>query len=260
MKKNDADPNKWYPNPSAGLNVWGPLVPANDCKPCMIAMTGFQFLTGAAFCFFPGRNPPLGRTKWRNRGIKLAGLVAGSYLIFFSLAESLRFILPYDPWVEEAKAARARTPTSGILAKWFGPPGYKAMSTREWLKRTEAYLDMAASKRNDVNHAMVLHRYNKTQQIRSHNRKVAQDILHSLNAGTFESKSDFEGVVQVIVEDGIDVDELEFDMFDHWEPIDKSPLNLAVVPQSARYVDTKTTRMETNVFYNTEPMIIKKVL
>lgn len=155
-------------NPSIGLKIWGPLVPASDCKKCLATLTGVQFAAGALLWLVPGRRPPPTRTLARNRLIKLGGVVVGAYLMFTAATETARLLLPYDPWVEDAAKARARedvlrTPQSrwspdALRYAWFGPTNYHAIPWTQWRERTVAYLRTSENVRNGVNKMLVAHK------------------------------------------------------------------------------------------------------
>uniref|UniRef100_A0A060TDG3 ARAD1D47630p n=1 Tax=Blastobotrys adeninivorans TaxID=409370 RepID=A0A060TDG3_BLAAD len=133
-----ADPKKWYSNPSIGLVVWGPLVPASDCKSCLYSLIGFQTVCGVAFVSNSLRYK---FQRVRSRTFRFfarsSGTVAGLALLCGSLLEVARVQLPNDPWTIDAKAARRRDPESnnGFLNKWMGPKGYRAITLDEWVRR-----------------------------------------------------------------------------------------------------------------------------
>lgn len=51
-----ANSNTRYPNPSFGLSLWGPLVPASDCKQCLCTLATWQLGLGIAFWMIPARH------------------------------------------------------------------------------------------------------------------------------------------------------------------------------------------------------------
>lgn len=181
------DPNRRYPNPSFGLSIWGPLVPASDCRECLYTLSFMQIAGGLFLWWVPAKdafhqqpppqayyqpspvatgsqhlppsftqyapyNPqyrytsPLSKAAlWRSRLIRAASVFSGSYLIFLAGLELVRLQLPYDPWAEDATAARKRAndklPGSQKASTWFGPRGYRPVEYREWKRRVDENLE-----------------------------------------------------------------------------------------------------------------------
>lgn len=49
------NPNRRYPNPSFGLSVWGPLVPASDCRECLYTLSFLQIAGGLFLWWVPAK-------------------------------------------------------------------------------------------------------------------------------------------------------------------------------------------------------------
>lgn len=187
------DPNRRYPNPNFGLEIWGPLVPANDCKSCLYTLTGIQMATGLYMWFGPGRTKArLGTvlrpaTIWKNRLLRTTGVFTGTYLLFMSSLELLRLQLTRDPWAEDAAAARRKAEArdgAGSVSRWFGPKGYRAVEYQEWKRRVDEALPQL-EENNDkiVNVGRRVPQYEWSvvkdvhTEIRESNRALAKKIL-----------------------------------------------------------------------------------
>jgi len=182
-------------NPTFGLRLWGPLIPASDCKPCLATLATIQLGAGALLWWKPGRRPPLGRSVFANRVIKTCGVLAGSYLILTAGLEYTRLALPYDPWAEDARAARkhyamktGRKYTKGLSWSspaswkfaWFGAPDFEAVPWSEWQKRTSAYLAKSDKAQAELEGMSKLH-----ATLADANKATANNVLQSINSGEF---------------------------------------------------------------------------
>lgn len=266
-------------NPSLGLGIWGPLVPANDCITCLGLLAGLQLGAGAWLWLRPGRRPPPARGVWANCGIKIAGALAGSYLVFMSGIEFARLALPYDPWVEDARAARqtlssttkrdlARWSPSSWWFKWFGPSNYHAVSWQEWQQRTTAYLEKAeraqphfeklkdfhdALTKKNLSIAAEVHRKIATNEIQA--PEIAVQELEALNS--FPE-----------LEEGVDLyEEIDLSNSDLWDFFEEPrSFSVIVVPRSTNAflpgvnVANETVFKSQNVNYMPIPQYIKHSL
>lgn len=125
--------------PSIGLRMFGPLVPASDCRSCLWSLVVLQ--TGIGLAMFTQLRSIWHRRGAFNRIMKLALGVSGSYTIFNSGLEISRLMLPYDPWCEEAAKAREMAKLHGKpVNHWFGPWDLKPMSFNEWSDRIEMWI------------------------------------------------------------------------------------------------------------------------
>lgn len=125
--------------PNVGLKIWGPLVPASDFLPGLYSLTAMQAIVGLVM-FKHVRNIWHVKTAF-GRFSKFLNAFAGSYLIFNSGLEVSRLILPYDPWYDEAKAARATAKAAGQHVNfWFGPWDFKPMSFRQWSEKVDEWV------------------------------------------------------------------------------------------------------------------------
>lgn len=188
------DPNTRYPNPSFGLEIWGPLVPANDCKSCLYTLAGIQMATGLFMWWAPGRTnaarlavtqaahlPVTARTVWKHRLFRATGIFTGSYLMFLSGLELIRLQLTRDPWAEDAAAARKAAEAKvgpDKVSWWFGPRGYRAVEYKEWKRRVDAALE-----RGEV---LTQHKWTVVRdvhgELKERNRELARKILdHGLD-------------------------------------------------------------------------------
>lgn len=186
------DPNKRYPNPSFGLEIWGPLVPANDCRSCLYLLTSIQLASGLLMWWVPGRGgmakaaaeqaarmgtivPPT--TIWKNRLLRVTGILTGSYLIFLASLEIIRLQLPHDPWQADAAAARKKAEQEHPdqkVSRWFGPKGYRAVEYKEWKRRVDARFETA-----QVAHQKSAVVRDSYSEMRHNNREVAREILRN---------------------------------------------------------------------------------
>lgn len=216
----------WAWNPSCGLGIWGPLVPASDRPGCLMALAGLQFVGGVSL-WLQRRRPPT-RSLWAHRGIRVLKFFAGSYLMFFASMEGIRFMLPYDPWVEDAKKARKEAgPSRSILRWWFGPKDYRACSWNEWKSRIENYFARVEAPLTELSEYVRLH-----QQVRVKNREMLNSILHEIKDGSFQHEP-IDGMATVEVDEGIDVESLGFEDLDLWARFDAlTPFNVVVLPHS----------------------------
>lgn len=195
------DANRWYPNPSLGLEIWGPLVPANDVKEGLYALSGIQMATGLLLWWIPGRMkrnsiaesrfglPPSPATVWRNRLLNVTGIFSGTYLVYMSVLELVRLQLSRDPWVEDAKAARRRAEAvhgKNKVSWWFGPRGYRAVDYTEWKRRVDEQLESApkktlSSEPQEQQSQVQQHKWTVVKDVHSElkeaNRKRANEIL-----------------------------------------------------------------------------------
>lgn len=143
------NPSSFFPqNPSLGLKLFGPLVPAADNTGALYFLTALQITIG---CVGFSRARQLRKSRLLSLGIpntfqrkltKYSCVLGGSYLIFQSGLEITRFIVPYDPWLEEAKYYRkVATKNGDVPSWWFGATGYyKPMSFKEWNEKVERWI------------------------------------------------------------------------------------------------------------------------
>lgn len=141
-------------NPSIGLKLFGPLVPASDNIGGLYFLTAFQFSIG---CICIGRARQLRKSRlfqlnipntFLRRVTKYSCLVGGGYLSFQSGLEVTRLLLPYDPWVEEAKYYRRVAKKNGDSPSWWwGATGYyKPMSFKVWNERVQLWITNTENK------------------------------------------------------------------------------------------------------------------
>lgn len=190
--KEPTDPNKRYPNPSFGLEIWGPLIPANDCRSCLYTLTGLQMAGGLFMWWIPGRGgmakaaaaqaarmgtvvPP--GTIWKNRFLRVSGILTGTYLIFLASLELIRLQLPHDPWQIDAALARKKAEQANpgqSISKWFGPKGYRAVEYHEWKRRVDATFEKGRTAHGKI--TVVNDAYN---ELKEQNREIGRRILET---------------------------------------------------------------------------------
>lgn len=115
------------------------------------------------------------KTIWKNRFLRISGIVTGTYLVFLSSLEIIRLQLPRDPWQEDAAAARrkAESANPGVkVSRWFGPKGYRAVEYAEWKRRVDARFETA-----QIAHQKMQVVHTGYTEMREHNRAIAKDIL-----------------------------------------------------------------------------------
>lgn len=182
------DPNKRYPNPSFGLDIWGPLIPANDCRTCLYTLSGLQLLGGLYFFWLPQRIPRDTPHVWRARALKLTGMMTGFYLMFLSGLELVRLQLPYDPWQVDAAAARAKAEKQGEkVSWWFGPRGYRPVEYSTWKERVDGQFEKGEEfhkLRQQRERRLDIARTGYTE-IRERNREVSRAIIEQGLTGAF---------------------------------------------------------------------------
>lgn len=148
------NPASYIPrNPSIGLKLFGPLVPASDNVSGLYFLTALQFTFGLVAYTRARqlRKANLARlgiaNTFKRRMTKYACVVGGLYLIFQSGLELTRLLLPYDPWQEEARFyRRVATKNGDNPSWWFGATGYyKPMSFQEWNQKVEAWIKTTAN-------------------------------------------------------------------------------------------------------------------
>lgn len=208
------NPNKQYQNPTFGLSLWGPLVPASDCKSCLYTLTGIQGLGGLFLWWYPGRavNPP--RNIWKTRFLRTFGILAGTYTLFLTSLELVRLQLPREPWAEDAAAARKKAIDEGKKASWwFGPAGYKAIDMTEWRKRVDGTFNMGKAETERANAAKTVY-----SEIKSNNRTISSRILGELQNGKVFPMHEEEDQEDAKVRNVTD-DEIEWDVLVPWEQL-----------------------------------------
>lgn len=115
------------------------------------------------------------RTIWKNRFLRVTGLLTGSYLIFLASLELIRLQLPTDPWQEDAAAARKRAEKANPqekVSRWFGPKGYRAVEYSEWKRRIDARFEKV-----EVTHQKIEMVRDSYTEMRDRNRARAREIL-----------------------------------------------------------------------------------
>lgn len=141
-------------NPSLGL-ITGPLTPAADNLPALYGVTSIQFLLGL-WCFKKARNafrpPPLPNSMIPSRKPSFfwgaAPAILGTLLITGCGLELGRFLLPYEPWYNEAQYYRKLAIKNGIKpSPYFGAYQiYKPLALKEWSEKVIAHLKVVSEK------------------------------------------------------------------------------------------------------------------
>lgn len=140
-------------NPSCGLFLWGPLIPAADEKPALLALTNCQVILGI-LCFRRFRN--LRRLKVYGTAnktkffvSKMSTVLFGSSLVVLSGFEYGRLSLHYDPWYEEAtKYRKLATKFGQQPSRWFGAINYYTpMSFEDWIDQVQESLVYSSQRR-----------------------------------------------------------------------------------------------------------------
>lgn len=268
-------------NPSLGLHLWGPLVPANDCKSCLFSLATIQLGAGAFLCLRPGRRVPSSRNVWTNRFLKLGGIVAGSYLVFTAGIEYARLALAYDPWVDDARRARkqdldvnhtfslAHSWKNSFDLKqwkywWFGPTDYEAVPWEEWKRRTTERLEKAQAAREGMDGVARVQ-----EKISNNNLATAAGIHKLLSQGKLDVQEPEGPVVDAgwsenDVSDEEIFEELDFSDANLWELFEEPrSFSLVVLPRAAPVFIPKVnftfTGEETqNVNYAPIPQYVKR--
>jgi hypothetical protein len=175
------DPAKRYPNPTFGLALWGPLIPASDCRACLYTLASIQGLSGLIIWWYPRkyRRPTLHTSigsLWRARFARFGGILLGGYLVLQSSLELIRLQLPNDPWAEDAIKARRDAERRGEkVSYWFGPRGYKPVEFSEWKKRVDSRLAKGQAMEEKVQAAKHIY-----EDLRKNNRAISSRILEDL--------------------------------------------------------------------------------
>lgn len=136
-------------NPSLGLKLWGPLVPASDNLPALYFLSFVQI--GMGLLSFNKmrylRRSNLAKfhieNTWQKRSTKWICALGGSYLVYQAGIELSRLAMPYDPWYDEAKFYRKLAIKNGDNPSWwFGATGYyKPMNYKEWYQKIEKWIN-----------------------------------------------------------------------------------------------------------------------
>lgn len=166
----------YHLRPSFGLWLWGPLVPAGDCRPGLYLLTALQ--TTAAMALF-----------WRSRRVRRPWLFgafgAGAYLTFQLGLEIAHLSLPYDPYYEDAAAARASATASGETpSRWFGPLRWKPIGYPEFSTRIDAWVEAQEERHmfqhvvDSLQHEGASQHHAVWQQLRADNAAVEQLVLN----------------------------------------------------------------------------------
>lgn len=127
-------------NPSIGLRLFTPIVPAADNRPALFLVTTTQLLLG--LLLMTRRTPRFGESVFRARLSTVARYLGGSAAVFLSGLEYSRLALPYDPWAEEAKRWRKWAVKTGQKPSWWfgGIWHYQPMNMSEWQKKTRQWI------------------------------------------------------------------------------------------------------------------------
>lgn len=123
-------------NPSIGLGLFSPIVPAADNRPALFLLTSVQFMMG--MLLMTRRTPRIGESRLSGRFRSTVRFFAGSTLILFLGLEYARLALPYDPWADEARHWRHLALKNGQKPSWWfgGIQSYTPMTLSEWKTRT----------------------------------------------------------------------------------------------------------------------------
>ncbi|OBA23237.1 i-AAA protease complex subunit Mgr1, partial [Metschnikowia bicuspidata var. bicuspidata NRRL YB-4993] len=127
-------------NPSLGLFLFSPLVPAADNRPALALLTTVQLLLGLSW--MTRRAPRAGESRARARAVAALRFLAGSVAVFLAAFEALRLAIPYDPWAEEARAWRHWAVRNGHGPSWWrgAIAFYTPMPVAEWKRKTTNWL------------------------------------------------------------------------------------------------------------------------
>lgn len=149
------NPSHFIPrNPSMGLKLWGPLVPASDNLGGLYFLTALQLGMGMIGLH---RARQLRKSRllqfnvpnnFQTRLTKYSCMIGGAYLIFQSGLEMTRLLLPYDPWCEEARYYRRLAAKNGDGPSWwFGAFSYYTpMTFKEWNSKVENWISNTANR------------------------------------------------------------------------------------------------------------------
>lgn len=170
-----------YNNPTFGLQLWGPLIPASDRPMALFALSTIQLSIGLKIFNFARRmkfpmkiqdyiDPKLmsfsknpGRNNLRyvsNKLLKFPLYATGSFLMFYSGLEYSRLALPFDPYCEDAQIKRKisddlylklvlkdklyddnASKWNKFVFYWSGPNDVNRLDFDTWLSRYELYLE-----------------------------------------------------------------------------------------------------------------------
>lgn len=132
-------------NPSIGLRLFTPIVPASDNKPALFLVSTFQLLLGLTL--MARRVPKIGESRLVGRLSGITRFVAGSGLVLLSGLEYARMMIPYDPWSVEAQKWRHWAVKSGYKPSWwYGAINwYTPMLMDEWKTKTTIWVNNAAN-------------------------------------------------------------------------------------------------------------------
>lgn len=132
-------------NPSLGLRLLTPIVPAADNRPALFLLTTAQCLFGLT-CL-TRRTPRVGEGRLFARLATAMRFVSGSCAIFLSGLEYTRLVLPYDPWADEARYWRQWAIKNGQKPLWWFGGGnyYSPMSMQEWKDKTVIWIENTAN-------------------------------------------------------------------------------------------------------------------
>lgn len=132
-------------NPSIGLRLFTPIVPASDNKPALFLVSTIQLLMGLTL--MTRRVPRIGESPLWARTGSVARYLIGSGLVLLSGLEYARMLIPYDPWSEEAKKWRQWAIKSGYKPNWWygAIRWYSPMLMEEWKLKTTTWINNTAN-------------------------------------------------------------------------------------------------------------------
>ncbi|KAG7193821.1 mitochondrial inner membrane i-AAA protease complex subunit [Scheffersomyces spartinae] len=160
-------PNVKFPqNPSFGLRMWGPLVPASDNHLALYGLATFQAMIGM---YMLGRARRLRKANFLRAGIpypkgrlrdNLILIGVGSIAVFQSGLEYSRLLLlgSMDPWSVEASHYRNIATENGKKpSAWFGAyDSYTPMNIDEYRKKLRRYIEVNENYMNKTSEAWKL--------------------------------------------------------------------------------------------------------
>ncbi|CAN6646678.1 hypothetical protein TRVA0_022S00232 [Trichomonascus vanleenenianus] len=234
-REGPVDSKRRYQNPTFGLSIWGPFVPASDCRECLYALTGIQTLCGLMLWWVPWMRSS-GTSRWMKWFRRAAGAAAGSYVMMLSGLEIIRLQLPNDPWADDAARARNTAEARGEkVSRWFGPAGYRPVEFKEWKRRIDARLAQG-----DRAHTRVETVRSVYTEIQEKNRSIAKEILTDLQRNKrFPVREEFEEdeekyrqANQALLRDLKD-EEIEWDALDPWDQLhEETDIMVRLLPHS----------------------------